>query len=357
MQRAALICTLLAALALPARAITLSEGVDTTGLTWTTGGQAGWSGENYLSHDEDDAIESGAITDDAESWVQTTITGPGILTFWWKVSSEPEVDKLEFYLGPTLQGSIAGEVDWTKRIVVLPAGNFTVRWRYVRDLFGGGLLDAAWLDEVSFVPAIDLAESLDVPWAGINSGGNIGWVGQTNVTHDSEDAAQSGPITDNQVSWFETTVKGPLTFSFWWKVSSEQGFDVLEFYVGGPLKKQISGEVDWTEETVSVPAGTQTLRWQYRKDQRDSAGQDKAWVDLVGLPKPFWISSATLQPDHSFLLTITGLKSGTNYQLQTSSNLAQWWPFLQITGTVSDAYIVDSSAGQARLRFYRVSSP
>lgn len=44
------------------------------------------------------AAQSGAIDDSQESWIATEVTGPGTLTFWWKVSSESGYDWLRFYL-------------------------------------------------------------------------------------------------------------------------------------------------------------------------------------------------------------------------------------------------------------------
>ena len=39
-------------------------------------------------------------------------TGPGTLSFWWKVSSELDSDRLRFYLDGTEQWRISGETDW-----------------------------------------------------------------------------------------------------------------------------------------------------------------------------------------------------------------------------------------------------
>ena len=57
--------------------------------------------------------------------------------------------------------------------------------------------------------------------------GNPPWFLQAEVTRDGVDAAQSGAIDDNETTWFELTVDGPVTLRLWWKVSSELGFDYL----------------------------------------------------------------------------------------------------------------------------------
>ena len=110
------------------------------------------------------------------------------------------------------------------------------------------------------------------------------WFAQTTVTHDGIEAAQSGPIGNNGQTWLEIEVTGPAEVSFWWKVSSEDGFDFLQFFVDGiEIPGGISGEVDWQKRSAIVPAGLHTLRWAYTKDSSSSVGADAAWVDEVRL--------------------------------------------------------------------------
>jgi hypothetical protein len=87
-------------------------------------------------------------------------------------------------------------------------------------------------------------------------------------------------------------VAGPITVQFWWKVSSATNHGILSFSAGGTVLTNISGEVDWQQCTVSVPAGNQILQWTYAKDGSAAAGQDAAWVDQLQLiPQPPVIST------------------------------------------------------------------
>jgi hypothetical protein len=52
--------------------------------------------------------------------------------------------------------------------------------------------------------------------------GDVPWFGESAITHDGVDAAQSGAIGNNQVSTLQTIMVGPGSVTFWWKVSSEQ---------------------------------------------------------------------------------------------------------------------------------------
>ena len=335
-----------------ALALPLPDSLDCTNFVWTTGGQTNWAGQSTETHDGIDAAQSGVIGDEQECWLEAQMTGPGILTFWWKVSSEFAFDFLELYVDSELQDRISGEVDWQQGFFAVPAGVHAVRWRYTKDASSGMGADAGCVDQVSFVPTFTLATALNVSGFTVNSGGDATFFGETNITHDGIGAAQSGQLLDSQASWMETTVTGPVSVSFWWKVSSEAGFDKLTFQVNGVTRKEISGEVAWTKEAVSVPSGPQTLRWQYAKDSSTKAGQDAGWVDELSFAA-FSISSLSFQPDRSALVRMSGAATGTIYRLQASSNLQAWTTIGQFSG----GSCVDSGAANSRVRFYRIVSP
>ncbi len=138
---------------------------------------------------------------------------------------------------------------------------------------------------------LGLPTVLETPAQTYTLGGNGNWFGQMITTHDTVDAAQSGGIGHSQQSWMETTITGPGNLSFWWKVSSESGYDYLEFYIDGALQTgRISGNQDWQQKTYVLAAGSRTLRWRYTKDGSGVSGSDAAWVDelvfVSTMPQP-----------------------------------------------------------------------
>jgi hypothetical protein len=135
--------------------------------------------------------------------------------------------------------------------------------------------------EVAILKVIDLAGAVDASSLVWSSDGHALWLDQSSVTHDGEDAAQSGGIGDNRESWLQTTVNGPGTLAFWWKVSSEMDYDVFEFSIDDLVRRRISGEEDWEQPSVVIAAGNHTLRWRYFKDSSRAIGQDAAWLDQV----------------------------------------------------------------------------
>jgi hypothetical protein len=130
--------------------------------------------------------------------------------------------------------------------------------------------------EIALAEALDAADALE--WGTI---GTPAWFGQSLVTHDGMDAAQSGTISNGTAVSVHTGITGPGTLSFWWKVSSETNKDYLKFFVEGVQQTRISGEADWRLLSYTFPSGACTLKWTYSKSPSGTAGQDRGWLDQV----------------------------------------------------------------------------
>ena len=131
----------------------LADAVDNTNLVWTTGGDANWFGESSTWYYDTDAAESGDIGNSYSNYLGTTVTGPGTLSFWWKVSSESSNDYLNIYIDGVRMTRISGEVDWQQRTYSLSAGAHTLEWRYSKNSATSRGSDCGWVDKVEFTPA------------------------------------------------------------------------------------------------------------------------------------------------------------------------------------------------------------
>ena len=127
-----------------------------------------------------------------------------------------------------------------------------------------------------------LADAIDNPALAPTTTGDAAWTAQRTVTHDGIDAAQSGPVGNNQSSTMQVTVQGPAELAFWWRVESEATFDFLNVSLdaAAPLDR-ISGNVDWAEKRITIPAGNHIVRWSYTKDGSVATGADAGWIDQV----------------------------------------------------------------------------
>ncbi|MGZ0709910.1 reprolysin-like metallopeptidase [Coraliomargarita sp. W4R53] len=112
-------------------------------------------------------------------------------------------------------------------------------------------------------------------------GGDLPWFGQTTQTHDGTSALQSGAIAHNEASTF-TITQQTTSIKFWRKVSSEVGYDFLEFRIDNVLQNKWAGEQDWAQVTYTgLSNTTHTFEWKYIKDGSDSSGSDAAWIDQL----------------------------------------------------------------------------
>lgn len=163
----------------------------------------------------------------------------------------------------------------------LPAGSdYTIR---ISSVSNSSYTDtSADVFSITSNPWGDALDTTGIPW---DSPGTTPWLAQTSVTKDGVDAVRSGTIDHNGSSILEASITGPGTLTFWWKVSSESNYDFLKFEVDGVEQTgslaKISGNVDWVQKTVTIPAATTSLRWTYYKDNSVSSNSDAAWVDQV----------------------------------------------------------------------------
>ncbi len=169
----------------------------------------------------------------------------------------------------------------------LPGGilseGVTYRWNMrAGNAAGWGPFSTAWsFTTLTTERWLSLGEAIDNIELSWTTGGTADWFGQKSTFYYGSDAAQSGAITHNQLSWLRTTVTGPGTLGFYWKVSSESGYDYLGFYIDGSEQVRISGFIDWQQRSYSIGSGTHTLEWKYVKDSSVNMGSDCGWVDKV----------------------------------------------------------------------------
>jgi len=114
----------------------------------TTSASQPWFSQTTNTHDGASAAQSGPFTAYQESWMKTTVTGPGELTYWWKMSAGTGVGYLEFYLDDVFQWD-SDPSFWQNETIAIPAGSHTVMWVYVK---GSSANASVWVDEVTLVP-------------------------------------------------------------------------------------------------------------------------------------------------------------------------------------------------------------
>jgi hypothetical protein len=214
----------------------LAEAVDDTSLSWTTGGDANWVGQTTVSYFGGSASKSGAIGDSETTYIQTTVTGSGTLTFYWKVSSESNYDYLIFYIdGVAQSGKISGNVDWVQKSYSITSGSHTLKWAYKKDSLYTSGSDAGWLDKVVFTQSTSTTTTTTTttttasiaPTAptGVTATGNSGTSGG-GLTGGGLTPAAAGQVggstttasTTATISW--NSVSGATSYNIYWSTTS-----------------------------------------------------------------------------------------------------------------------------------------
>ena len=151
------------------------------------------------------------------------------------------------------------------------------------------ILSGITLDISNTIGGLVGETSTSVAWF---SGGSENRVWTSNTT----EGIESGAIGDSQESILVALVDGEGEFSFEWAVSSEENtdeetaeiapYDALFLYVNGELETFISGEVEFSEYSIDLPAGTNIIFWVYSKDINTLDGQDKGFIRNVTFTPP-----------------------------------------------------------------------
>ncbi len=124
-------------------------------LGWISSGARPWLVQTNTVLAGNFSARSGAIgNNQTSSLILTTNFIGGTASFFFKVSSEPDWDFLNFYVDGVLQQRWSGEIDWTSFSLPLPGGTHTLEWRYTKDPSISAGLDAAFIDNVNLPLAV-----------------------------------------------------------------------------------------------------------------------------------------------------------------------------------------------------------
>ena len=131
----------------------LADALDAPQLNWDSRGTyGGWQRQTATTFDGSDAARSVPVPHGHFALLETLITGPGTLSFRWKVSSQENSDHLLLYVNTGLQRSISGEKAWEQVSFDIPAGRYQFQWIYNKDTSGAAGSDSGWVDTVVWTP-------------------------------------------------------------------------------------------------------------------------------------------------------------------------------------------------------------
>jgi len=100
-----------------------------------------WEGDWTVDLKNQDLVEKSI-------WQKINMDSEGVLSFWWRVSSEKDWDYLKFYIDGVLMNKISGEVPWQQQKYNLGVGEHIIKFIYSKDYSNELGEDAGWIDKV-----------------------------------------------------------------------------------------------------------------------------------------------------------------------------------------------------------------
>lgn len=133
--------------------------------------------------------------------------------------------------------------------------------------------------ETGDLETYDWSNTSSSPWALVNQG-----------VYEGEYCLKSGAIGNNASTSITLSyeVGSQDSIGFYYKVSSENNYDFLKFYIDNNEQGSWSGtnNSNWNFIQFPVTEGQHQFKWTYSKDGSQANGSDCAWIDFVVLPVP-----------------------------------------------------------------------
>ena len=175
---------------------TIGEALNCTNVVWTNGAtrsysrgwslgaysytanltagsaQSRWAAEGAVTHDGVAALQPGSLSGSQASTLTANVTGPGRLSFWWKIETNDVGAALLFLIDGGFPSFFTDGTNWAQAVFYLPAGAHLLEWLFTVN--GTLSQPVAWLAEVTYATnglepeVLTAPQSLAVP-AGSNA--------------------------------------------------------------------------------------------------------------------------------------------------------------------------------------------
>lgn len=132
--------------------------------SWYFDNDADWTVDNSIAFSGTYSAKSGNITDNQTTTliINCESSSFNTISFWKKVSSEPDKDKLAFYIDGISKGEWSGDDDWSEEVYAVPPGEHELKWSYFKNETATAGDDCAFIDFIYFPsPALTAAAGSD----------------------------------------------------------------------------------------------------------------------------------------------------------------------------------------------------
>jgi hypothetical protein len=144
-------------------------------------------------------------------------------------------------------------------------------------------VESAWSPAAGFAVAdhYDLGEAVDNTPLEWEIGGEGTWTPLSFKGAAGGDAARGALPAAPGDSWIETSIEGPTSLYFLWRVTSAAVEDRLVFTLDGLEQGALAGTTPWLFGSARVDAGAHLAQWRFTRGSNPASGPRSAWLDLV----------------------------------------------------------------------------
>lgn len=257
---------------------------------WLNSSPIPWTVQNSEKYSGTYAAKSGAISDNAQTDLSVTlyVSQAGNISFYQKVSSENNYDKLFFLIDNVSQGEWSGAGNWSYQSYQVNPGNHTFTWRYAKDRNTIGGSDCAWIDHIVFPPlGVFYAPPQNLSATPADGSITLNWDATGDTGVQNYKVYRNGNLlqTTPNLSYQDLAVTNGNTYSYY----------VIAVYAGGeseptPTANVIAGAVldailgTGTSTTVINPINI------YYKSSHGQSVYTKAELNAAGISGPIYIT-------------------------------------------------------------------
>ncbi len=249
----------------PLPSTSVTHALDANNLTWRSHGLFPWSSAlSAAAQDGSDFAYSPVVFTGQSSLLETTITGPGTLSFWW--TSQADHADASFSM-PGTPLSLAVPRSWKQEIIEIPAGNHALRWQ-INGSAGAGaiLLDQVHWEPTSLPPAsnaLDLAPTLLLMAEGSA-------VRDTSIHSDGEDSLRLEAGPGSYSASFTLWIQGPARVEG--RILTPTGYLSPATLINSP---------DWRPFVAEIRPGLHPLTFTHSRSSIPVDQPSGSWIDAL----------------------------------------------------------------------------
>ncbi|MGF1449957.1 MAG: hypothetical protein ACFB20_11130 [Opitutales bacterium] len=233
---------------------------------WTSGGTVPWT-QADTGFDDDSALQLGPLFQNDSSFVETVAEGPSLIDFAWMIERGGGNAELSLEIDGSPVITRQGNFGWTGESYFLVDPTpvpLRIAFTYDGTSPVGALAMVDAFEVIPFDALAALGQALN-PTLTWNAGGDA-W-GLASPGFNSDSAGQLGPIFQNEEAFFETTVQGPITLDFAWRILSGGGNSRVALEVDGVEVFSRPGNFGWQQRSYNVESfGAVPVRFNFTYD-------------------------------------------------------------------------------------------